>query len=373
MTTTPTVAVHALSRGALPLAARIAASLGDAELHVSERLAAEAPAGALPFPLPMREALARSFHQRRAHVFVMAIGAVVRMIAPLLRGKGTDPAVVCLDEAGRFAVPILSGHLGGANALARRIAAALGAQAVVTTASDVQGTLAVDLLGADLGWRFEDPRGNATRAAAAMVNGEPVAIVLGDGAPERWPEAWALPPHATLCDALDEPACAAAEAVLVVTDRAVPCDEPALSRAVLYRPRSLVLGIGCDRATPAELVARGVEAVLAEHSLAVASVREIASVDLKADEPALQALAARLGCPFRTFGAAELDATPGILNPSERVARHVGTRGVAEPAALRAAGAARLLVPKRVYTEPGAGRSMTLAVARAADARSGDE
>lgn len=373
MTARAPIAVHALSRGALPLAARIAAALGDAELHVSERIADAAPPGALPFPLPMKEALARSFHGHRAHVFVVAVGAVVRMIAPLLRGKASDPAVVCLDEAGRFAVPILSGHLGGANALAVRIAEAIGAQAVLTTASDVQGTLAVDLLGAELGWRFEDPRGNATRAAAAVVNGDPVAIVLGDGAPAAWPGDWPLPPHATLCAALDEPSACDAVAALVVTDRLLRCDEPALARAVLYRPPSLVLGIGCDRDTPAELVERGVEAILAGHGLARASVRELASVDLKADEPALRELSRRLGCPFRTFAAAELDATPGIENPSDRVARLVGTRGVAEPAALRAAGVERLLVAKQVYTEPGAGRSMTLAVARVAGARSGDE
>jgi cobalt-precorrin 5A hydrolase len=368
-----TVAVHALSRGALPLAVRIAAALGDAELHVSERIAAEAPAGAKPFALPMRDALARSFHAHGAHVFVMAIGAVVRMIAPLLRGKGVDPAVVCLDEAGRFAVPVLSGHVGGANALASRIGAALGAQPVITTASDVQGTLAVDLLGADLGWRFEDPRGNATRAAAAVVNGEPVAIVLGEGAPPAWPGGWPLPANATLCGALDEPAVAEAQAALVVTDRALPCDLPALARAVLYRPRSLVLGVGCDRGTPPDLVARGVEAVLAGHGLAPGSIRELATIDLKADEPALRSLADSLGCPLRTFAAAELDATPGIERPSARVSRLVGTRGVSEPAALRAAGAERLLVAKQVYTEPGAGRSMTVAVARVAGARSSDE
>jgi cobalt-precorrin 5A hydrolase len=349
------------------------AALGDAELHVSERLAAAAPAGAIAFPLPMRDALAGSFHAHRAHVFVMAIGAVVRMIAPLLRGKGIDPAVVCMDEAGRFAIPVLSGHVGGANALAARIASAVGAQAVLTTASDVQGTLAVDLLGADLGWRLEDPRGNATRAAAAVVNGEPVAVVLGDGAPPAWPSAWPRPANATLCASLDEPAVAQAEAALVVTDRVLPCDHPALARAVLYRPRSLVLGLGCDRGAAPELVARGVEAVLASHALALGAVRELASVDLKADEPALLALSARLGCPLRTFGAAALDATPGIERPSDRVSRLVGTRGVAEPAALRAAGAARLLVAKQVYTEPGAGRSLTVAVARAAGSRSSDD
>jgi len=270
----------------------------------------------------------------------------------------------------RFAVPVLSGHVGGANALALRIAGAIGAQAVLTTASDVQGTIAVDLLGAELGWRFEDPRQNATRAAAAVVNGDPVAIVLGEGAPDAWPEEWPLPARASVCGTLDHPAVGGAEAVLLVTDRLLPSDAPGLSRAVLYRPSSLVLGIGCDRGAPPELVARGVETILAGHGLSVAAAREIASVDLKADEPALLELAQRLGCPLRTFTAAELDATPGIENPSARVSRLVGTRGVAEPAALLAAKAARLLVAKQVYTEPGAGRSMTLAVARAAGSRS---
>lgn len=372
MSNPSTLAVHALSRGALPLATRLAAALG-AELLVSERIAAEAPAGSTRFTLPMREALAGSFHAHGGHVFVMAIGAVVRMIAPLLRGKGTDPAVVCMDEAGRFAVPVLSGHVGGANALAERIAAAVGAQPVITTASDVQGTIAVDLLGAELGWRFEDPRGNATRAAAAVVNGEPVAVVLEEGAPVAWPEGWPLPANATLCTRLDEPAVAAAAAVLLVTDRVLPCEEPALERAVLYRPRSLALGIGCDRATPSPLVERGVEAILAEHALSPASVGALASIDLKADEPALGALAARLGCPLRFFSAAALDGTPGIETPSARVTRLVGTRGVAEPAALLAAGTARLLIQKRVYTEPGAGRSMTLAIARVAGSRSRDD
>jgi precorrin-3B C17-methyltransferase len=215
----------------------------------------------------MRDALALAFPRYRGHVFVMAIGAVVRMIAPLLESKWRDPAVVCVDEAGRFAVSVLSGHAGGANRLAEEVAAVLGAQAVVTTASDVL-------------------------------------------------------------------------------------------------PRNLVLGIGCDRGAPPDLVARGVETLLTRHRLALASVRVIATIDLKADEPALRALAERLACPLRLFGAAELDAAPGVESFSETVRRHVGTRAVAEPAALLASGAGHLLVPRQIYTEPGAGRSMTLAAAR---------
>jgi len=360
------IAIHAVTRGALAVAARLAAALPGAELHVSERIAAAAPPGARPFPLPMKEAVERSFHAHRGHVFVVAIGAVVRMVAPLLRGKGEDPAVVCVDEAGRFAVAVLSGHRGGANTLAVRVAEALGAQPVVTTASDVRGTLAVDLLGAELGWILEDPRGNARRASAAVVNGAPVVVVQEAGPDGWWPEDRPLPANVCVGATCDDPAVAAAEAVLLVTDRALAPDDPILSRAVLYRPRTIWLGVGCDRGAPADLAIRGAEATLAAAGLAAGSVAGIASIDLKADEDALRALARRFRCGLRFFAAPSLDAVHGIERPSARVARLVGTRGVAEPAALLASGADRLLVPKQVYTEPGAGRSLTFAVARVA-------
>jgi cobalt-precorrin 5A hydrolase len=158
---------------------------------------------------------------------------------------------------------------------------------------------------------------------------------------------------------------AAFEILLIASDRDLAASHPAhFANAVIYRPRSLVLGLGCDRDTPLELVERGVAALLRTHGLSSKSVKEVATVDRKGDEPALLALCQRHGWPLRTFPAEALDAVPGMENPSAVVQRHVGTRGVSEPAALLAAGAERLLVPKQIYTEPGAGRSMTLAVAR---------
>jgi cobalt-precorrin 5A hydrolase len=295
----------------------------------------------------------------------MAVGAVVRLVAPLLEGKRKDPAVVCVDEAGRFAVSVLSGHLGGGNALAEEVAAVLGAQAVVTTASDVLGTPPVDLLGRDLGWTVEGAPVQVTRASAAVVNGAPVLLVQECGERDFWPEDRAWPANVARAEALGSPDPSGFEALLLVTDRTPEDAERRwFERAVLYRPRTLALGLGCDRGAPPDLVARGVETLLARHRLAFTSVREVATIDLKADEPALRALAERLGCPLRLFGAAELDAVPGVESFSETVRRHVGTRAVAEPAALLAAGASRLLVPKQVYRESGVDRSMTLAVAR---------
>lgn len=360
------VAVYAITRHGLDVAARVAAALPDADLWVSERLRAHAPAGERvhPLPLPMGPTLAETFPRHDAHVFVISVGAVVRMIAPLLVDKKVDPAVICLDELGRFAVCVLSGHVGRGNAFTERIAGLLGAQPVITTASDTLGTLTVDILGRELGWTLDDPDRHVTRGCAAVVNGAPVLFVQETGEPDFWPPG-PLPPGVAYTTSLDGVDPAAWEILLVASDRELRDARPDVwARAVIYRPRSLVLGLGCDRGTPAELIERGVQTLLARHGLSPRSVKAVATIDVKADEPALRTLAARHGWPLLTYGAAALDAVPGVENPSPTVQRHVGTRGVCEPAALLGAGARALLVPKQRYTEPGAGRSMTLAVAR---------
>jgi cobalt-precorrin 5A hydrolase len=356
------LAVHAVTRGGAALGARVAGALG-AELRVADPVAAAAP-GALTFPLPMREAVAGVFGRYDGHVFVLAVGATVRLVAPLLGSKWTDPAVVCLDEAGRFAVALLSGHAGGANALAEEVARAVGATPVVTTASDAQGTLRVDLLGRELGWTMEDPRGEATRAAAAVVNGAPVLVVDEAGGRAWWPAGVPLPANVAVTGSLDGVDVARWAALVVITDRAVR-DEAVLAKAVLWRPRTLAVGVGCDRGASPGAVWRAVSEVLEAHALAPASVGAVATIDLKQDEAGIVALAARLGCPLRLFGAEALDAAAGIESPSEVVRRHVGTRAVAEPAALLSAGAPRLLVSKQVWRDAAEGRSVTVAVARA--------
>ncbi|HUQ06290.1 MAG TPA: cobalamin biosynthesis protein [Kofleriaceae bacterium] len=356
-------AIHVITRHGLAIGAKLAAALPGADLFVSKRL--EAPAGAHAFALPMGPHLEATFAAYDCHVFVISVGAVVRMIAPLLVDKKVDPAVVCVDDDARFAICALSGHVGRGNDFTDRIATALGATPVVTTASDVRGTLTVDILGRDLGWTLDDPDRNVTRGCAAVVNAAPVAFVQETGEPSFWPEDKALPDgvrYATSLDAVDP---ASFEILLVVSDRELARSHPAhWANAVIYRPRSLVVGIGCDRGAPADMVERGLHAVLAEHQLSPRSIRAVATVDQKADEPAILELCDRFGWPLQIFTPDVLDAVPGIETPSETVKRHVGTRGVAEPAALAASGATHLLVPKRIYTEPGAGRSMTIAVAR---------
>ncbi|WP_437508167.1 cobalt-precorrin 5A hydrolase [Sorangium sp. So ce1099] len=358
-------ALYAITRHGIAIARKLAEGLPGADLYVSQKLFDGAPEGAKPLPLPMGPLLTEAFTAYDCHVFVISVGAVVRMIAPLLKNKKVDPAVVCVDDTARFSICVLSGHVGRGNAFTEKVASLLGAQPVVTTASDALGTLTVDILGRELGWTLDDPDRNVTRGCAAVVNAAPVLFVQETGEPSFWPEDKPLPPgvrYATSLDGVDPDAW---EILLVASDRDLARSHPAVvERAVVYRPKSLVLGVGCDRGAPLDMVERGVDRLLEEHGLSARSVKALATIDKKADEEALLALSARRGWPLVTFTAEELDATEGIENPSETVKKHVGARGVAEPAALRAAGATKLLVPKRAYTEEGVGRSMTLAVAR---------
>ncbi len=175
-------------------------------------------------------------------VFFLAVGAVVRLIAPHLRSKYEDPGVIAIDDAGRFVVPVLSGHVGGANAFAVRVADLLGATAVITTASDVAGTIAVDILGRDLGWRVEAPKINLKRVAARVVNGEPIAFVQEAGSKAWWKGPGPLPENIRLFDRLDDldpslhkDTCGA---VLLVTRREIPAElwRRLGERLVAYRP-----------------------------------------------------------------------------------------------------------------------------------------
>lgn len=275
---------------------------------------------------PVGEQLRAAWAASEAVVCFLATGAAVRLVAPLLDGKGSDPALVCVDEAGRFAVALLGGHASGGNELADRVAAVLGGQPVVTTATDATGATALDTFGGDLGFRLADPSAVA-RVTRAMLDGAPPRV----HADASWP----VPPL---------PSADAGPYTMVVSDRLDAAGD------LVYRPPSLVVGVGASRGVPAAELDALLEAALADAGLAAESVRALSTVDLKADEVGIVALADRRGWPLLTYPAAEL-AVEQVPNPSEVVRTAVGTPSVAEAAALRAARAAgrhaELVVPKR--------------------------
>ncbi|WP_460064210.1 precorrin-3B C(17)-methyltransferase [Streptomyces sp. YKOK-I1] len=281
-----------------------------------DRLAVAWPDRTRVYDGPVGDAVRRAFAECEQLVCFLATGAVVRLVAPLLGDKAADPGVVCVDEGGRFAVPLLGGHAGGANELALEIGELIGAQPVVTTATDAVGLPGLDTLGLPV-------EGAVAAVTRALLDGEPVAL--------ETEVAWPLPPL---------PFASAGTYVVRLTDRAV---EPA-AHEVLLRPPSLVVGVGASKGAPAEEVLDVIEGALRDAGLSPRSVAALATVDAKAEEAGIVTAAARLGVPLVTYPAGEL-ASVAVPNPSDAPLAAVGTPSVAEAAALREGG--ELLVPKR--------------------------
>ncbi len=358
-------AIYAITKHGIEIGQRLFEQLPGADLFVSEKLISQCPVKAHCMGLPMGPTLEKNFKAYDAHIFIISVGAVVRMVAPLFENKKVDPAILCVDDNAQFVIPILSGHVGRGNEFTHRVAKILNALPVITTASDVRGTLTVDILGRELGWVLDDPDRNVTLGCAAVVNQQPVCIIQETGEPNFWPLDSALPPGVVYRPDFNDIDSHEYSMFLVVTDRDIQKEYPDIyAKSVIYRPKSLVLGLGCDSQTPFELVERGIMHVLEKHRLDIRSVKAIASVDKKAQEDAFLKLKEKYGWEFKIYTPEELDALQNIPNPSETVKKFIGTKGVSEPSALLASGAEELLVEKQIYKEPEIPRSMTVAVAR---------
>ena len=277
-----------------------------------------------------KEALHRAWDECDAIVVFLATGAAVRLIAPLLGDKHQDPGVVSVDDAGKFAVALCGGHGGGSNALAGQVAEALGATPVITTASDSLGVPALDTLGEKLGFEMEDGS-DVAAVGSALVSGEAVHFV----SEQRWPLG-ALPENLLSAELSEEPG----SPLILISDRLVD----ALRPKVVYRPPSLVVGVGCSRGAEVEEILDLVSTSLREASLSEKSVAALASIDVKSDEAGLLAAAERLGVEVRFYAAGQL-ASVDVPNPSVVVENAVGTPSVAEAAVL--VSGADLLVEKR--------------------------
>ncbi|WP_322761745.1 precorrin-3B C(17)-methyltransferase [Frankia sp. Cr2] len=312
------------------------------------------------YPGTVREALAAAVIQCTGVVCFIATGATVRLLAAvdLLTGKASDPGVVCVDEARRWAVALVGGHSGGANALAERVATALGATAVVTTASDASGSTALDSFGADVGLRVE-PGSRLARVGAAVLSGEPVAMYAD--------AVWPLPPLPATVRQLGTPPWTRRDGQpdsgpsIIITDRMIT-DPVITGRTVVYRPPSLIVGVGASRGAPEQEILDLVDRALADAGLSPLAVRHLATVEAKRDEAGIIAAARTRGWPL-VFHPAALLATVNVPHPSEVVRAAVGTPSVAEAASLLGAdGAAtdsgELVVSKR------ASAHATVAVAR---------
>ena len=276
----------------------------------------------------------KAFAENHALVFVGAVGIAVRAVAPYLRSKATDPAVVAVDECGRFAVPVVSGHLGGANDLSRAIASLCGATAVITTATDVSGVFAVDE------WA---KRQNCAVADPHSIKGVSAKILAGETVRVRsaWPVEGTPPAGVALTDGDDWD-------VLVDVHRH--------SGGLCLVPRALVLGVGCRRGTSRETLERAFSDLCESLDLWPEAVCAAATIDLKKDEKGLLAFCAAHGWPLTTYSAEELRQAEGTFTASAFVERTTGVDNVCERGAVLAAGGP-------LYERKHAGGGVTMALA----------
>jgi cobalt-precorrin 5A hydrolase len=241
------IAVVSITKHGITLAGKVVAALPGAQLFTPEKFRAEAetaaPGAAHCYAGKVGDQVPALFAAFDGIIAIVSLGAVVRLIAPHLKNKESDPAVVVIDEAGKFVIPMLSGHLGGANALAGHLATALDAIPVLTTASDARQTLAVDLLGRELGWTFEATHDEIVRCSAAVVNDEPVALVQEAGSRDWWSNhangrQGALPANLTLFERLEEVDAKQFSAVLWISEREMPTNLVGhlAGKRVVYRP-----------------------------------------------------------------------------------------------------------------------------------------
>jgi len=295
----------------------------------------------------LKSHVAELWQSHRAFVFCLATGAVTRIIAPLLQDKATDPAVVVVDEAGKFVISLCGGHQGGADKLTKVIAQLIGATPILTSASTSLGLPAVDLLGVPFGWHKGE--GDWTGVSAAIVRGELVQVIQEAGS-TLWQTTASVrqsnfnftdlsftespTPKAQICITPRVGMGGFNQNTGLVTD--IPGEPaPTTPLQIHWHPRVLWVGIGCERGTSKELIETAIQQVCQDNQLAEGAIAGIATIDIKADEVGLVELCRTYNFPLRTFPAESLRSI-SVPNPSPVVEREVGTPSVAEAAALRA-------------------------------------
>ena len=335
------IAIIAITANGALLGERLTQGITSSELFIPSKYAAGIETPVTVYKEELRFLIGRLWHEKDGLVCLMASGIVVRLIAPLLEGKDRDPAIVVMDDAGRFAVSLLSGHLGGANQLAEQCAHSSGATAVITTATDAHGLPSFDLLAKEQDWVI-DGLSRVKILNSLLLEGKEIAVVDPTGQVERFVSA-----RGYLRYFPDFQAALRSKAAgyLFVSNREIPpdCAPPNL---LVLRPRNLVLGIGCNSGTGVEEIEETVLANLNKLTLSLKSVCCLASAAAKRSEPGLLAFAEKYRLPATFYESNELNSVELPSPPSAYALEAIGAVGVAEPAALLASGNGTLLLNK---------------------------
>lgn len=355
-------AILLISAAGLPWAFQIQKQYPQVEIYSKE-----ATDGVQPFS-SLDAITGELFSRRKALIFIGAMGICVRSIAPYVKDKYTDPAVICIDTTGRFVIPVLSGHIGGANELSKELAATLGAEAIITTQSDTMNLWALDTFSRLYGWTTaatgcgdgKEPAKQMNACITAFVNGKPTALLLDtrDKGTEYLEKT--CPAHVTIFYRYENVRQEDFGLFIIVSPRLYQTQIP----TIRYVPKVLHLGVGCrkDMQGDANEVYRHIAKTLEAHHLSPEAIADVNTIDIKKCEPVLTLLAyGVIECPFRTYSSEELKHIP-VPNPSEKVEEATHSPSVSEAAAILGAGGGPLVIEKQ-KGDRGIGNEYTFAVA----------
>ena len=300
---------------------------------------------------PTSDKIIELFKNSNALICLFSLGAVIRLIAPYLKDKKTDPAVIVIDDKTNFVISVLSGHIGGANELTQEISEKLNALPVITTAADVNKTIAVDLVGREFGWKIDDET-TVTKISAHMVNAEPIGVFQQTGNKKWYKE---LPKNVTIYNSLEELKKSNSKAYLIISDTII--DNELAQESVIYRPQSLVIGIGLHWDTTKDTIKDGIEHCLKKFNLSSKCIAKLVSIKKSEDVQGLIDLGEEMKIPVEYVNREELAEiiTP---NPSSTVKAFEGTASVSEAAAIKISNG-ELIVEKQKFPP-----NLTVAIAR---------
>ncbi|MEE9591065.1 MAG: cobalt-precorrin 5A hydrolase [Thermodesulfobacteriota bacterium] len=355
-----TISIFSITENGLRIAEKLASGLGSSDIYTLDDVRKRG--------LP--RLVKRAFRESEGLIFIMATGIVVRTIAPFINGKGRDPAVVVVDEKGKHAISLLSGHLGGANELAREVGGLIGARPVITTATDVNGLPCIEDIARRFNCTIEDIKG-IKYVNSAIVNGGSVAFVDNDtnrlraieealfkevsssrflvnsGKVRVRRKAARRGPHYRFFRYLSQAIKVRKDAVVVITNKILSKSQLPAHNSLLLRPKDTVVGIGCDRGVRMMEVKDAFDSVLKKWDLSPLSVRNLASIDIKSSERGLLAFARRYKLSIEFYSKGELAEMPLPSGASAFVMGKVGVGGVCEPAALRSAHTKKIWIRKQ--------------------------
>lgn len=351
-------AIILISETGLPLAKTLQRELGDANIYTKK----EGLEGCIAIA-SYSQFMSQHFSDFESIVFIGAMGICVRSIAGCIKNKYTDPAVVCVDSTGRFAISVLSGHVGGANELVRHIAAITGGEAVITTQSDNTHLWALDMLAKEYGWKVSVPPARMNELIALFVSQKPTALLLdvkdkGTAYLER-----TLPGHVKVYKHFEEIPLSEYELIIAVTPYIYKVEIPMLC----FRPAVFHLGVGCRKQCNPSGIAGYIEKTMREQGLCPLSITSINTIELKKDEPLLETLHQQWPEATQHIYSADDLKEIQVPNPSEKAFEVTGVYGVAESTALKSSNEGKLVLEKQkgVLTE---GNHFTFAIAMSASA-----